>query len=177
MYDGKGYADVASVLTVTEATTPTMAATVSGYNGGAEIIIDGAGLNLESKALIGGRVYAELDLAQSSDAQLVFKAPPYYSKLVQETYGTLKEEKLTGTHVGDRSAEVEKAFDGKLSTSYQSSGTGTGYIGIDVGDLKKAVVTRVRYYYNTLPGFTLSTVKIQGSVDNSAWVDLHTFAS
>lgn len=124
--------------------------------------------------MIGGRVYAEIDYDKSMTTLLVVKAPPFYSKLVQETYGILKEEKLSGIQVADKMAEAEKAFDGKLSTSYQSAVTGSAYLGLDL-EIKRAVVTKVRYYYNTLDGFTLNGVKIQGSKDNIAWTDLYDF--
>lgn len=175
-YTGKGYGKLSNALTITSA-APTIAAVVTGYNGGAEIKVVGTGLNLETKALIGGRTYAEIDTTQSTKSLLVYKAPPYYSKLVQETYGTLKEQKLTGAHVGDKAGEIEKAFDGKTATAYQSNGFSNIYLGIDLGTQKKAVVTRVKYNYNTIASHALKDAKIVGSNDNTAWDTLYTFAT
>ncbi|OQP59825.1 discoidin domain-containing protein [Niastella populi] len=88
-----------------------------------------------------------------------------------------KEQKLTGTIFGNKgkySKETEKAFDGNRDSYFFKDAGGPTYIGIDLGQNKRAQITRIRYCprndtNDVLPGDTYELF-----IWNNEWVSLGT---
>ena len=93
----------------------------------------------------------------------------------------------TGTGIGDSSgsegAGIASAFDGNTSQAttagFMSATGGTGYVGKDWGSGTTKTITEAIVYPSTSGhcngNSATFTCKLQGSSDNSTWVDLQTF--
>jgi len=158
LYANIGYAKSDSTLEITATPAPTSPALEAGYLGGPDIIISGTGLNTQSKLILGGKVEAQIDLGRSTASTLYYTVPAYANFLTQTSYGLFTQAKLTGDIIADNLLIAETAFDNKISTAYPLGTVASSFIGYDFGTIKRANITKIRYFVNQTDSLKISDV-------------------
>ena len=80
---------------------------------------------------------------------------------------------LKGIGYGNDPLQIEKVFDGLLSTNYSSSSNFS--VGWDFGSYKRAIITKVRFFLKETSSLVGS--EISGSNDGSTWTSLYILGS
>ena len=178
-------------LSVTSVTT----AGPVGLGGGAEITIAGSGFSsvatapmenpsgsakpaacsaFPSKVTVCG---VPAKVTASTGTQLTVAAPSVATPAAVQNLKAWEEVSLDiqpENFIGNDLAQTALAFDSDLGNGLNAGTDDSCYVGVDFGEYRRALVTRIRWYATWRAFNAPQEGKFQGSVDGSTWVDIAT---